>query len=277
MALSVRKTAHPSDADVAAIRDLIDPAEVPADLGRKIAHNQLDEPVFLASQGNLRGFATKSTVYVGASYRRQSVGTALVEALDAGPLWSVGKASATAGFAKRHGYVPVRALRIMRRSLLDVDEPEFPPGVTVRPFVVGQDEEQWTQVNNRAFAGHPDQGAWGPERIVERAAEPWFDPAGFLLAERADLIIGYHWTKVHGDGLGEVYVIGVDPSAQGERLGAALVLAGLRHLASRDLSTVLLYVDDTNITAKHLYERLGFETEQVEVEWRQTTSSAKRT
>jgi mycothiol synthase len=58
--------------------------------------------------------------------------------------------------------------------------------------------------------------------------------------------------------MGEVYVLGVDPAAQGLKLGRALLIAGLGHLRERELSTVLLYVEADNSTARRLYESLGF-------------------
>lgn len=107
----------------------------------------------------------------------------------------------------------------------------------------------------------------GPEQITERVASDWFDPAGLFLAFDAAAgagesdrrpLLGFHWTKTQGPGLGEVYVVGVDPAAQGRGLGRLLTLAGLHYFAERGVDEVLLYVEGDNTAALHTYERLGF-------------------
>jgi mycothiol synthase len=161
----------------------------------------------------------------------------------------------------------------MRMSLTQPDavaSPVFPPGVTLRTFRPGEDEERWLAVNGRAFAHHPEQGSWTSQDLALREAEPWFDPDGFFLAERDGRLIGFHWTKVHpGQGgdppMGEVYVVGVDPGQQGGGLGRALTLAGLAYLRDRGLSQVMLYVDEDNAPAVRMYTGLGFSRWHVDV------------
>jgi mycothiol synthase len=164
------------------------------------------------------------------------------------------RSDAEAGAA---GLTEARDLLELRRPL-PVGEPST---LAVRAFVPGRDEDAWLHVNNRAFAGHPEQGGWDRATLKEREREPWFDPRGFLLHERDGRLAGSCWTKVHLEHrppLGEIYVIGVDPDFGGHGLGRALVLAGLDHMANDGITAGMLYVDADNMAARRLYDGLGF-------------------
>jgi mycothiol synthase len=161
---------------------------------------------------------------------------------------------------------PVRELVQMRRSLRDLPPAAIPAGIHVRTYRGPADDAELLRVNNAAFAWHPEQGGWTPDDIAERRSEPWFDADGLFLAfdESTHKLAGFHWTKVHLDqpGLGEVYVLGVDPGEQGRGLGRALTLVGLHHLANRvsgaGKPTVMLYTEGDNTAAVRTYEGLGF-------------------
>lgn len=186
------------------------------------------------------------------------------------PRWVHGATDQDDRRAAEAGLRMVRELYQMRRPL-PVENALRPPGppLATRGFVVGQDEDAWLAVNNRAFAWHPDQGNWDRATLAGRFAEPWFDPAGFLLHEdpASGRLAGFCWTKVHDTDppMGEIYVIGVDPDFHGRGLGKALVLAGLDHLASvRGMGIGMLYTESDNVPAVALYRRLGFIVHQVD-------------
>ncbi|MEV7792953.1 mycothiol synthase [Streptomyces sp. NPDC087512] len=216
---------------------------------------------------------------VHPSYRGQGHGRALGSALLAASgkrlrVWAHGGHSAARHLAQVLGLTLFRELRQMRRPLagLDLPDPRLPEGVSVRAFVPGQDDAAWLSVNAAAFAHHPEQGSLTQRDLDDRKAEAWFDPAGFFLAERGGELIGFHWTKVHAEeGLGEVYVLGIRPDAQGGGLGKALTTIGLRHLAERGLPTAMLYVDADNKAAVSVYERLGFVTHETDLMYRTET------
>ena len=218
---------------------------------------------------------------VHPDHRRHGVATRLAEALvdkvGDGKLrvWAHGDHPAAARIAERAGFERARELLVLHVDVRDWPEPTLPDGVTLRTFVPGQDEQAVIDVNARAFDWHPEQGALTVEELRATEAEDLFDAAGFFLAERDGRVIGFHWTKVHpaeedrfdGEPVGEVYVVGVDPRAQGGGLGKALTLAGLRHLRERGLQHVILYVEGDNAPALAVYERLGFTRFAVDVQY----------
>ncbi|MGW7578279.1 mycothiol synthase [Streptomyces sp. NPDC054765] len=189
-------------------------------------------------------------------------------------VWAHGGHPAARHLAQTLGLTMFRELRQMRRSLTDLElpEPVLPDGVSVRTFQPGTDDAAWLEVNAEAFAHHPEQGSLIQRDLDDRKAEAWFDPKGFFLAEKDGRLTGFHWTKVHADeGLGEVYVLGVRPGAQGGGLGKALTSVGLRHLAGQGLPTAMLYVDADNTAAVSVYERMGFATHETDLMYRSET------
>jgi mycothiol synthase len=228
----------------------------------------------LSSPGDADAAMAELVVHPRA--RRGGIGAAMARAaLDKAAgrnrFWAHGTLPPAQATASALGLVAVRALVQMRRSLRDVPEPRIPDGVRIRTYAGTGDDAELLRVNNAAFAYHPEQGGWSTAQLDERRSEPWFDPAGLFLAfDQQDRLLGLHWTKVHPDqaGLGEVYVVGVDPSEQGRGLGQVLTAVGVASLAEQLAGaaepTVLLYVEADNIAAVRTYERLGFTTYSVD-------------
>ncbi|MDV6012466.1 mycothiol synthase [Haloechinothrix sp. LS1_15] len=226
-------------------------------------------------------------LFVHPDHRGRGYGGALAAAVTeraerALRFWSHGDHPAAARIARRAGLRRVRELLRMRTELDGqwLGEPELPDGVRLRTFVPGQDEAAVIEVNGRAFSWHPEQGSLSEQELVETERQDWFDPDGFFLAVDGDgTLLGFHWTKVHppdpqaeagsphARAAGEVYVVGVDPSAHGRGLGTALTLAGLHYLAGSGLDQAILYVEGDNPAAIAVYTGLGFRTETTDVQY----------
>lgn len=216
---------------------------------------------------------------VHPAHRRRGVGGALLAALldrVGGPLWLWAHGEHPAALrllerwlAQRAGLASRRALLQLRRGLADLIPPRpFPGNVAMRTFVPGEDEAAVVRVNKRAFAWHPEQSRLDTSELALLETQPWFDPKGFLLAvDPYDRLLGFHWTKMHPDGLGEVYVLAVDPDAQGTGLGSALTVAGLAYLRERGAREAMLYVDSDNTAAVRTYRKLGFAHHHTDVEF----------
>jgi mycothiol synthase len=278
---------------VSAATDFDGVAPVGEQVLRELGHDRTEHLLVAGPQpGTIAGYlnlspprddgAGMAELVVHPDARRRGIGAAMGRAAVAktagsNQFWAHGTLEPARATASALGLVAVRELVQMRRSLRGIGDP-VPPvsGVQIRSYQGSTDDAELLRVNNAAFAYHPEQGGWTEADLAERRGEPWFDPAGLFLAfgapdsDEAGTLLGFHWTKVHPDrpGLGEVYVLGVDPSAQRRGLGQALTAIGIQYLARR-LSgsaepTVMLYVESDNTAAVRTYERLGFTTYSVD-------------
>jgi mycothiol synthase len=235
----------------------------------RLKHHGLDGSSLWVTGGD--GFALAHHASVDLAVAPEARGAGLGRALAAAVLagnapvaaWSHGDHPAAARLAAAYGLERVRELWVMRRpTSAALPGVAVPAGTEVRSYRP-EDAAEVVRVNAAAFAHHPEQGAMDEAELAERMAEDWFDPAGLLVAESTDDhsargLLGFHWTKRHSPELGEVYVVGIDPAAQGRGLGRVLTAAGLAHLASEGVEEVLLYVESDNAAGRRLYEGLGF-------------------
>lgn len=159
------------------------------------------------------------------------------------------------------GFVPERELHRM----------EVPLPLAPKPYEFRETGfhhshlDDWLEVNNAAFAGHPEQGGWTRRDFEERTELDWWNADDLRMAWDGDRLAGFCWTKIHPGGVGEIYVIGLHPDYHGRGWGKALVLEGLRHLAdTRGCPVGMLYVDAANAAAKATYERIGFSSESID-------------
>jgi mycothiol synthase len=198
-------------------------------------------------------------IVVDPDHRRQGHGTELLTRLLAEgerEFWAHGDLPGAQALVAANDLHAARTLLVLRLVMDAPPAEDVPAEVTLRAFEPA-DVDAIVRVNGRAFASHPEQGAMDRADFEQRASSDWFDPAGLFVAERDGEVVGFHWTKVE-DNLGEVYVVGVDPSEQGSGLGTALTIRGLRHLYETGIRTVDLYVEGDNAPALAVYRRLGF-------------------
>lgn len=177
--------------------------------------------------------------------------------------WVTGASMADDTELSASGFETRGTLFEMRAPLPVTETATFPSGMSMRAFEPARDEADWLAVNNRAFAGHPDQGDWRAQTLRDRMAEDWFDPSVFLLAFDDKGLAGFNWCKQHqahppDPELGEIYVIGVDPRAQGTGLGRALAIEGLHLLYAKGAVAGDLFCAADNTGALALYRSLGF-------------------
>lgn len=175
-----------------------------------------------------------------------------------------------------NGFEQSRLLFRLELSL-PVEVHNLAAGVTLSAFDSERDTQEWITVNNRAFAGHAEQGNWSAEKFADRRGEAWYRDEDLLIAHLDDELVGFCWTKSSNETarppIGEIYVIAVAPELGGKGIGSALCSHGLAHLANRYRSEIgMLYVDAANENAIKAYTKLGFKKVREDEAWTRSVS-----
>ncbi len=195
-------------------------------------------------------------------------------------LWAYNDTPASRRIAAQFGFQPVRRLLHLHRHMGGLAAVGEPASATLRPFDAGRDDERWLALNNRIFAGHPENGAWTIDDLHARMAQRWFDPADLLMLEVDGALAGFSWLKMEdraGEGrVGEIYIIGVAPEVRGRGLGRYLLRESLTHLAARKADVAAIYVEESNRQAVALYESAGFHYHHVDVCYARTLRADER-
>lgn len=127
------------------------------------------------------------------------------------------------------------------------------------------DNAQISELIRAAFTGHPENGGWDLPELEARMEQPWFDQDGVFVTRREGNLSGLCWTKVHPDGVGEIYLLAVAVEAVGTGQGRSLVEHGIDYLVNqRGCRDVIVYHEGDNTAARRLYEGLGFVEERVD-------------
>lgn len=160
-----------------------------------------------------------------------------------------------------HGMDVVKSLWKMRWQQEEVPEVNLPAGFATRSFVMGQDEQVLTDLQNVAFEEN-----WGfspntVEQIRVRVRHNSGGPEGILFITENGKPAAYNWTMFFADereSSGVIAMTGVHPEYRGRGIGRAVVTAGIADLVERGAKFVDLEVDSENAPARELYLKLGF-------------------
>jgi GNAT superfamily N-acetyltransferase len=228
--------------------------------------------VALDGDGRIRGFASP-----GGHQAQFLADPALTDALadellpwlrercDVVELMTFGGDPARMAAFERHGLRHLRSSFLLARSenAGPLPEAEFPAGVEVAPYRLGDDDEAVHRLIyvDAAWASVPGHA----ERDLEAWREMVSNCGSLFLAREGGRPIGWVAGRVLDSGRGFVNTLAVAVSERGRGLGRALLLQGLRDLERAGADGLTLGVEAANEAALGLYRSVGLE---VESEWR---------
>ena len=161
-----------------------------------------------------------------------------------------------------HGYVPLYTSWVLDVDLVEAAPPEVPPGISIRNFEVGRDDEVVFRLVEDAFSEWPDRlpstfEDWAPRTIDWPGFEPWHMP----LAVAGEEVVGSAHLIDYGEDFGWVNQLAVRRDFRNRGIARALLaqsFGAFRAIGKRTcgLST------DSRTGALGLYERVGMSVTQ---------------
>jgi GNAT superfamily N-acetyltransferase len=248
-----------------------------------------DTWVAIAPDGKLAGYAElqhyspaqlASSVYLASAHQRKDIGAHLLHLAETRASSCNTAASSVALISKvsEHnqtgkqifedaGYVLRLSFLMMERATTKPPEPtQWAPGITVRTFLSGQDEQVTYRADEEASE---DKGYHTPltfeewaKRMSLNTAE--FDPTLWFLAcsedEIAGVALNFYSRATH---TGWIDHLGVRRPWRNKGIGKALLLHSFGEFHRRGIDRFRLSVDSQSLTnAPRLYERVGMHTIQ---------------
>ena len=204
-----------------------------------------------------RGLATKLLSYAAGRAKELGVKVAHVNIVEGNVV--------AKKVLSRLGFSFVRRFLELKLDIADVGRPDINQAALECCYLRRGEEDELTQIQNRAFAGH-----WGynPNTVEEITYKTNLSDCSLedvILARDGDRIVGYCWTQgaserevTNGKREGRIYMIGVAPDYRGRGAGKKLLLAGLTHLKNKGVRVAGLFVDSENKAACAVYKSIGF-------------------
>lgn len=165
------------------------------------------------------------------------------------------------------GLRPVRYdLHMVCHPLDNLPDPAFPPGIMVRPYARGEDDESALELVNAAFADVMDFAAVNLEDFRHWMESPSFRDSLSPVALDGQEVVGLCLCTVSearasllGRRDGTVHTLCVRREYRRRGLGSALLLTSLQAFKRAGLESATLDTDTENPTeAIRLYEQAGF-------------------
>jgi len=173
----------------------------------------------------------------------------------------------TVALFESFGLRPMRySPHMVCQPLENLAQPQLPPGIEVRPYVQGQDDQSALKTLNEAFADDWEFVPTTMETLTYWTASSTFRAELSRVALDGDEVIGLCLCTVSEDRFkrlgrrdGYVNVLAVRPPYGRRGLGSALLLTCLHALKRAGMESATLDTDIDNPTqAMSLYERVGF-------------------